>query len=76
MRTWNVRSAEDLGRALAELRHDRNMTQEQLADLAAIGRTNLAKIERGRSTPLLDNVLRLLRRMGATVTITWDDHGG
>lgn len=72
-RTWKVRSAEDLGRAVGELRHDRQLTQEELADIGGLGRTWLAKLERGRPNQTLDHLLRLLRRMGATVTITWDE---
>ncbi|MCC5951428.1 MAG: helix-turn-helix transcriptional regulator [Acidimicrobiia bacterium] len=73
MRRWTVRSSEDLGRAVAELRHSRGITQAELADQAGIGRTWLAKLEQGRRNNTVDHLLRLLRRMGATVTITWDD---
>ena len=75
-RTFMVRSSEDLGRAVAEARHIRGLTQEQLAADGGLSRTWLAKLETGRSTPVLDHLLRLLRRLGATVTITFGDADG
>jgi transcriptional regulator with XRE-family HTH domain len=75
-RTWSVRSAEDLGRALAEIRHTRGLTQEQLAAEGGLSRASLAQLEVGRSTPVLDHFLRLLRRLGATVTITFEGDDG
>lgn len=71
-RTWTVGSAEDLGLAVAEVRRARGMTQADAAAAAGIGRTWLAKLEMGRSTKVLDHLLRLLRRMGATIIVTWD----
>lgn len=75
-RTWNVRSPEDLGHAVAEIRRARGMTQEDLAERGGLTRTWLSKLETGHSTSVLDHLLRLLRRLGATVTITFGDDLG
>lgn len=72
-RTWVVRSGEDLGRAVAEIRHGHGLTQEQLAAQAGLSRTWLTKLEAGRSATVLDHLLRLLRRLGATVTVTFEE---
>jgi transcriptional regulator with XRE-family HTH domain len=72
-RSWTVGSAEDLGLALAEVRRSRGLTQTEAATDAGISRTWLAKLETGRSTRVLDHFLRVLRRMGATVTVSWTD---
>jgi transcriptional regulator with XRE-family HTH domain len=72
-RTWTVRSGEDLGRALADIRQRCALTQADLAERAGLSRSYLAKIEAGRSVSLLEHVLRLLRRLGATVTVTFED---
>ncbi len=72
-RTWVVRSGADFGRAIADIRVARGMTQAQLASSAGMERPYLAKIETGRSVRLLEHVLRILRRLGATVTITLGD---
>ncbi len=74
-RTWTVRSTDDLGRAIADIRHERGMTQEDLAHDGGLSRAWLAKIETGRTSPqVLNHTLRVLRRLGATVTVTFDDH--
>jgi HTH-type transcriptional regulator / antitoxin HipB len=71
-RVWEVRSGADLGRAIADIRRSRGLTQGQLAGNASLSRDYLSKIENGRSGFLLEKTLRVLRRLGATVTITVD----
>lgn len=68
-REWEVRSAEDLGRAIAEIRLQRGMTQAELAALTGLERTYLARLETGLTVKLLDRALRVLRRLGARVTV-------
>lgn len=75
-RTWSVRRGEDLGRAIAEVRRQRGLTQQDLAVSNGMSRSYVAKIEAGRSVSLLDHVLRLLRRLGATVTVTFEGDDG
>lgn len=69
---WIVRSAEDFGRGIAEVRRARGLTQSQLADQGGLSRPWLAKLEAGRSTPVLEHLLRLTRRLGVTITLTYD----
>jgi transcriptional regulator with XRE-family HTH domain len=76
MRRWTIRSAEDLGRSIAEIRHLRGLTQGELAAQGGLSRHWLAKLERGHSTPVLEHLLRLIRRLGATVTVTFDTDSG
>jgi HTH-type transcriptional regulator/antitoxin HipB len=73
---WIVRSAADFGRALAGIRAQRRLTQEDLAAKAGVSRTYIARIESGVTTLAVDRLLRMLRRMGATVTISLDDDDG
>jgi transcriptional regulator with XRE-family HTH domain len=70
--TWTVRSGADLGRAIADIRDLRRLTQEELAREMVIGRSYLSKIEAGRSVSLLEHMLRAFRRLGAQVTVTYD----
>ena len=72
-RTLTIRSGEDLVTAVGELRRCSGMTQAELAEQAGLTREYIAKIEAGRSVTLLEHTLRLLRRLGATVTVTFDD---
>jgi transcriptional regulator with XRE-family HTH domain len=46
------------------------MTQQRLAEEAGVERSYLARLEAGASTLAVERALRLLRRMGATVTVT------
>jgi transcriptional regulator with XRE-family HTH domain len=70
---WTVRSAADLGRAIAGVRGRRGLTQRRLAEQAAVDRSYLARLEAGASTLAIERALRLLRRMGATVTVSIDE---
>lgn len=67
---WAVRTPADLGRAVAGVRATTGMTQQQLADIAALDRTYLARIESGDGVLHLERTLRALRRMGAEVTVS------
>jgi transcriptional regulator with XRE-family HTH domain len=72
-RRWVVRNGADLGRGIGEIRRAQKLTQEQLAEQTGLARPWLAKLETGRSAIVLDQLLRVLRILGATVTITFDD---
>lgn len=73
---WAIRSPADLGRAIAGVRAERELTQEGLAEEVGIDRSYLARLEVGGTTLALERALRALRRMGATVTVTLPDDGG
>ncbi len=70
---WSVRSGEDLGRAMAGVRRRRGLSQEEAARQVGLDRSYLAKLEAGRSSSSLEHVLRTLRRLGATVTVVFED---
>jgi transcriptional regulator with XRE-family HTH domain len=74
--TWTIRSGADFGRAIAEIRGRRRLTQAQLANEAGLTRDYLAQLEAGRTVTLLEHMLRILRRTGATVTVTYGDDDG
>lgn len=69
-RQMTVRTGSDLGAAVAEARRSRSLTQAQLAQSVNMDRTYLARIETGISVQMLERTLRLLRRLGAEVTVT------
>jgi len=70
-RSWQVRRGDDFGMAIGEIRRSRGLTQREVAADIQVQRTYLAAIEGGRSSRVLEHMLRALRWMGATVTITW-----
>jgi HTH-type transcriptional regulator / antitoxin HipB len=67
--TYLVRSPADLGRALAELRRARGLSQADLAERLGLDRSYVTKVERGHSSPLLVLVFDVLAELEATVTI-------
>ena len=73
---WIIRSSADLGRAIAGVRVERRLTQEDLAAETGIERSYVARLEAGASTLAVERTLRLLRRMGATVTVNLADESG
>lgn len=68
-----IRSAADLGRALATMRTRRGLSQAQVAELLGVDRSYVAKIERGHSSPLLDLMLHALVDLGGTLTVEFDE---
>ena len=70
-----VHRGADVGRAIRALRTARDLTQAEAADLVGIEASYLSKIETGRTVTLLEHELRILRRLGARVTITFDHDG-
>lgn len=69
----SVRSGSDLGRAIAELRIRRGLTQSELAELAGLSSAYVSKIETGRTSAIVEHELRILRRLGARLTIEAPD---
>ena len=75
--TWVIRAPDDLARALAGARRARGLTQAELAEELGVGRSYLAELESGAASPMvIERVLRALRRLGATVTITLPSDDG
>lgn len=72
---WTIRSSSDFGRTIADLRAIREVTQAELARQSGLPREYLARLERGLTVTMLDRVLRLLRRLGAEVTVTVPNDG-
>ena len=65
-----VRSPEDFVRTVAAIRHMHGLTQAQLATQAGMSRASLGQLETGRQGRSVALLLRLLRRLGANITIT------
>lgn len=71
-REWTIRSGADIGRTIADIRAASAMTQQELAETAGVSRDYVAQIESGRTSRILDHMVRILRRLGATVTVTFE----
>ena len=58
-----VRAQEVLGKNINKLRNRKGLTQNVLADLAAIDRRFLQRIESGQSAPTIETMSRLRRAL-------------
>ncbi len=68
-----IRTGTDVGHAVRELRRYAQLTQEQLGELVGLDGKYISKIESGRTVTLLEHELRILRRLGARITIELPD---
>jgi len=72
-RTVQVRKPRDIGDAIRVAREARGMSQEELADMNAYDRFYLNKLEAGRGTVYITRLLRTLKTLGITLSVTFDD---
>jgi DNA-binding XRE family transcriptional regulator len=54
------------GPALRRVRTERGLTQEQLAEVSGLHRTEISLLERGERKPLLETIVGLCRGLGVT----------
>jgi len=64
-----VRSPKQLGAALRRFRHERKMTQAQLASRAGLRQGTVSQLENGLETVKLNTVMDLLRALDLEVVI-------
>lgn len=69
----NIRTGTDVGRSIGELRRKSKLSQNELSELVGLDAKYISKIESGRTVTLLEHELRILRRLGATITVEMPD---
>jgi len=57
-----------LGETIRQLRQNKGLSQEELAELADLHRTYVGGIERGERNVSLANLVRISRALGVTVS--------
>jgi HTH-type transcriptional regulator/antitoxin HipB len=72
-RTIAVRKPRDIGDAIRVAREARGLSQEDLAEANAYDRFYLNRLEAGRSTVYITRLLRTLKSLGITLSVTFDD---
>ena len=72
-RTVEVRKPRDIGDAIRVAREARGISQEELAEVNAYDRFYLNRLEAGRSTVYITRLLRTLKSLGITLSVTFDD---
>lgn len=71
-RTVEVRKQRDIGDAIRAVREARGISQEDLALANAYDRFYLNGLETGRSTLYVTRLLRTLKSLGITLSVTFD----
>lgn len=71
-RTIEVRKPRDIGDAIRVVREAQGLSQEDLAEANAYDRFYLNSLESGRSTLYVTRLLRTLKYLGITLSITFD----
>ena len=74
-RTIEVRKPRDIGDAIRAVREARGISQEDLAQANAYDRFYLNGLEAGRSTMYITRLLRTLKSLGITLSVTFDLDG-
>lgn len=63
-----AREAHDLRKALVRIRRDKNLTQQQVADLLGVSQQAIQKLERYDNDPRLSTLERYANAIGAIIT--------
>jgi transcriptional regulator with XRE-family HTH domain len=71
-RTVEVRKPRDIGDAIRAVREARGISQEDLAEANAYDRFYLHGLESGRSSLHVTRLLRTLKSLGITLSVTFD----
>lgn len=71
-KTVEVRKPRDIGDAIRAVREARGISQEDLAQANAYDRFYLNGLESGRSTLYVTRLLRTLKSLGITLSVTFD----
>jgi transcriptional regulator with XRE-family HTH domain len=74
-KTFEVRKLRDIGDAIRAVREARGISQEELAQANAYDRFYLNGLEAGRSTMHVTRLLRTLKSLGITLSVTFDLDG-
>jgi len=58
----------NLGHAIRQIREDRNLSQERLAEIAGLHRTYVSSVERGRRNVSIENIHKIAKALGVSMT--------
>lgn len=71
-----IRTAEELGRAIRAERARQRFSQEQLAAAAGVGARFVVELEGGKPTAELDKALAVANAVGLSLVASADAHDG
>jgi transcriptional regulator with XRE-family HTH domain len=65
---WVLERRRAVGNRIRAARLHANLTQERLAESAAMDRQTINRIEQGHASPLLDNLIRIADAIGVPLS--------
>jgi transcriptional regulator with XRE-family HTH domain len=70
--TVEVRKPRDIGDAIRAVRESNGISQQELAEANAYDRFYLSRLESGRNNLYMARLLRTLKALGMTLSVTFD----
>lgn len=70
MAVKNIKIVKDIAKIVKEHRKAAGLTQNQLASLAAVGKTSIFDLERGKSTIKLNTLLAILEALSIKINFS------
>lgn len=64
-----LRSRQEVIRELRRIRQQKEMTQQELAEMMGTQKSNISRLESGRYNPSLDFLIRTFECLGKTVSL-------
>ncbi len=64
-----LKSRQEVVRELKRIRQQKEMTQQELAELMGTQKSNISRLESGRYNPSLDFLIRTFECLGKTVSL-------
>lgn len=64
-----VRSVEDIGARVAQMRKAKGYSQQSFADLAGVGRRFVSELESGKPTAEIGKILQVLTALGLDLEV-------
>lgn len=61
------RFLKQFGKRIAEVRKERNLTQEELAELVNVHRTYIGFIEQGKRNPVIANIYKISKALNVSL---------
>ena len=63
-----IKNPKDIGVLVKDVRKNKKISQEDIAQLAGVGRRFVSELENGKSTLEIGKVLQVLKRLGIDLT--------
>lgn len=61
------------GAAVRKLRREKNISQEQLADMCCLHRTYISDVELGKRNVSLENIAKMASALGISITVLFTE---